>query len=74
MICSCQAPPTATASSLSGCILQGLQCLRAAGVAPFYIWMFDEPWRLLLSFWSEAEALLGGTCLLEPTFAAYHLR
>jgi hypothetical protein len=67
------APPPSGAPELSATILGGLEQLRAAGVGPFFIWMFDEPWRLLRSFWSEAEALLGGACVLEPTFAAYHL-
>lgn len=54
-------------------IKSGMQMLRAANIEPFYIWMYDEPWQLLCSYWSLAEALLGGECWLEPTFAAYHL-
>ena len=67
------APPQPGAAELSAAILGGLEQLRAASISPFFIWMFDEPWQLLRSFWAEAEALLGGPCVLEPTFAAYHL-
>ena len=66
------APPPG-APGLCARLLGGLHRLRAAEIEPFFIWMFDEAWTLLLSFWSEAEALLGDTCVLEPTFAAYHL-
>lgn len=52
---------------------QGLQSLRAAGIPPFFIWMFDEAWQLARSVWPHAECLLGGRCVLEPTVAAYHL-
>ena len=89
--------PPAGAPQLSASILTGLERLRAADIGPFFIWMFDEPWRkytrgppgardvcifsdrllvmtgLLSAFWTEAESLLGGACVLEPTFAAYHL-
>ena len=67
------ATPTVGAPQLSAAIAYGLQQLRAAGVGPFFIWMYDEPWRLLQAYWPQAEALLGGPCVLEPTFAAYHL-
>jgi hypothetical protein len=61
------------AAALSAAILGGLEKLRVANISPFFIWMFDEPWQLLRSFWADAEELLGGPCVLEPTFAAYHL-
>ena len=53
--------------------VQGLRALRAAGIPPFYIWMYDEAWQLARSVWPHAEFLLGGRCVLEPTVAAYHL-
>ena len=65
--------PQPGAAELSAAILGGLEKLRVVNISPFFIWMFDEPWQLLQSFWADAEELLGGPCVLEPTFAAYHL-
>ncbi|EKX35768.1 hypothetical protein GUITHDRAFT_118043 [Guillardia theta CCMP2712] len=52
---------------------KGMRSLRRAGVPTFYIWMYDEPWKVMLRLWEAAEKLIGGPCVLEPTFAAYHL-
>jgi hypothetical protein len=67
------ADPQPGAAELSAAILGGLKKLQVANISPFFIWMFDEPWQLLGSLWADAEELLGGPCVLEPTFAAYHL-
>lgn len=41
---------------------------------PAFVFLFDEVWRLVDTFWDVAEKLLGAPCTLEPTFAAYRLR
>ena len=55
-------------------LMHGLNGLREAGIPPFYIWMYDEAWEVMLSVWRHIESIMGGECLLEPTVAAYHLR
>jgi hypothetical protein len=55
-------------------LMHGLKGLREAGIPPFYIWMYDEAWEVMLSVWRRVESIMGGQCLLEPTVAAYHLR
>ena len=56
----------AWAGELCGRIQQGMSRLRAAGLGAFHIWMFDQPWQLLLGAWPQAEALLGGAANLVP--------
>ena len=65
--------PVEQAAALSPQILQGMEALRKAGVPTYFIWVYDESWQLLWSMWRHAEHILGGECLLEPSFAAYHL-
>jgi hypothetical protein len=35
--------------------------------------MFDEAWAAVAALWAPAEALLGGRCVLEPSFTAFRL-
>lgn len=63
----------ADAKQLAGTVMKGMEALRRSGVPTFYIWMFDEPWRVMLRLWRHAERILEGPVVLEPTFAAYHL-
>uniref|UniRef100_A0A7S4U7R1 Uncharacterized protein n=1 Tax=Guillardia theta TaxID=55529 RepID=A0A7S4U7R1_GUITH len=65
--------PESQETNLPALILTGMRSLRRAGVPTFYIWMYDEPWKVMLRLWEAAEKLIGGPCVLEPTFAAYHL-
>ena len=53
------AAPMAGAAALCARILAGMRALRAAGVPTFFIWMFDEPWRVMLGVWDHAERILG---------------
>jgi len=35
--------------------------------------MYDEAWAAVAALWDRAEALMGGACVLEPSFTAFRL-
>ena len=47
--------------------------LRDAGWPPVFCFLYDAPWDLVKASWGQAELLLGGPCVLEPSLAAFLL-
>lgn len=45
-------------ANVSARLMAGMTGLRGAGFPPFYIWMFDEAWGLLLDMWACAEVMM----------------
>lgn len=57
-------------------LVQGLLHLVAElseHLPPAFCYVFEATWRLILAIWPIAEQLLGGECVLEPSFAAFRL-
>ena len=53
-----------------------LKLIRKLGEAkwpPVFAFMYDEPWSIIRCVWEKVEQLLGGPCVLEPSFTAFHL-
>ncbi len=47
--------------------------LQRQGWPPIFAFVYDAPWRLVASAWALVEDLMGGPCLLEPSFTAFQL-
>jgi len=55
------------------CLHALVNALVAMNVPPAFAYVYDITWKFLLHLWPLAEALLGGPCVLEPSFAAFRL-
>jgi len=60
-------------SATVSAILRGMCALKAVQWPASFIWVSQEPWRVVLGLWSLAEQILGAEVVLEPSFTAYHL-
>jgi len=54
-------------------VRQAMRAVTNEGWPVPFVWLFDQPWQVVLSIWDEAERILGCPVVLEPTVAAYQL-
>ena len=57
-----------------GQALRAMRAVEAAHWPPAFAFMYDEVWALVAAVWPKVEALLGGECTLEPSFAGFHVK
>ena len=67
-----QLAPQFTAAELSR-IVDGMTALKAAKIAPVYIYLFDQPWLLFEKLRPLLTHFLGDDYALLPNFWAWHL-
>ncbi len=67
-----QLPPQFNAKDLAP-IIAGMHQLKSAGIAPVYIYLFDQPWQLFEKLRPLTAHLLGEDYALLPNFWAWHL-
>ena len=67
-------PPAAQARAGQTELLHELIAeLAAQSLPPVFAYLYDPTWALLLEVWPTVEAILGGECVMEPSFAAFRL-
>lgn len=67
-----QLSPQFTAAELSP-LIEGMNALKAAKIAPVYIYLFDQPWLLFEKLRPLLAHFLGEDYALLPNFWAWHL-
>ncbi|KAK3277237.1 hypothetical protein CYMTET_14745 [Cymbomonas tetramitiformis] len=54
-------------------LMSGIRALEGKGWPAVFIFMYDEAWHLIDGIWDHVEAIMGGPCVLEPSFTAFRL-
>ena len=57
-----------------GQAMRAIRAVEAAHWPAAFAFMYDEVWALVDAVWPKMEALLGGECTLEPSFAGFHVK
>ena len=57
-----------------GQAMRAIRAVEAAHWPAAFAFMYDEVWALVEAVWPKMEALLGGECTLEPSFAGFHVK
>jgi len=69
----CPGPTGGGYSELVPSLLEAVVALGQHGMPPALVFMYDAAWEFVLRLWPIVETLLGGRCMLEPSFAAFRL-
>lgn len=70
---TCPPPQSRDYLDSANLLLKLIIALSERDLPPAFAYLYDATWHFILRIWPLVEDLLGGRCVIEPSFAAFRL-